>query len=174
MTNSVASHEEGDPPAFSVTPEEIRGLVRLVEDNGLSELFYESGDVKIVLRTAAFRPAPTLSPVVSPLGLPSPSPSEEMDFEDEEVTSEPVVDESRLHRIDAPIMGVFYRAATQDAPPFVEVGDQVDEGQVIGLIEAMKVFSEVPSPVTGRIIEIPAKNGALVQPGDTLILLETE
>jgi acetyl-CoA carboxylase biotin carboxyl carrier protein len=69
-------------------------------------------------------------------------------------------------------MGVFYRSPDRDAPPFIEVGDMVEVGQVVGLIEAMKVFSEVPSEVAGRVLEIPARSGTLVQPGDPLVILE--
>jgi biotin carboxyl carrier protein len=69
-------------------------------------------------------------------------------------------------------MGVFYRAAAPGEPPLVEVGDAVSAGQPVGLIEAMKVFSEVLAESPGIVRAIPAKNGALVQPGDPLVVLE--
>jgi acetyl-CoA carboxylase biotin carboxyl carrier protein len=77
-------------------------------------------------------------------------------------------------RIEAPIMGVFYRSASPADPPFVEVGDSVEVGQVVGLIEAMKVFSEVKSESAGTVRAIPTTNRALVQPGDALMILDTE
>jgi acetyl-CoA carboxylase biotin carboxyl carrier protein len=69
-------------------------------------------------------------------------------------------------------MGVFYRAPAPGEPSFIEVGDIIEVGQPIGMIEAMKVFSEVLAEMAGTVLEIPAKNGALVQPGDALVLLE--
>lgn len=178
MTNPAHYPEGAQPESVAVTPDDIRRLVHLVEENGLSELFFESDNVKIVLRTAAF-PQKGMLPAGAILAAPTLAPAGEQAHElaqdETESGSEEVVpDEKVFRRIEAPIMGVFYRAAAQDAPPLVDVGDEVTEGQVIGLIEAMKVFSEIPSPIAGRVVEIPGRNGTLVQPGDALILVETE
>jgi acetyl-CoA carboxylase biotin carboxyl carrier protein len=70
--------------------------------------------------------------------------------------------------------GVFYRSAGPDAPPFVEPEDLVEEGQAIGIIEAMKVFSEIPADRAGRIVEILAPDGQLVSQDDPLMLLDPE
>jgi acetyl-CoA carboxylase biotin carboxyl carrier protein len=72
----------------------------------------------------------------------------------------------------APIMGVYYRSPSPGEPPFVEIGDHVTAGDPIGTIEAMKVFSEVISEVTGIVVGIPADNGKLVHAGDSLIVVE--
>lgn len=74
--------------------------------------------------------------------------------------------------VSAPIMGVFYRSPSPGEPPFVEIGDHVSAGDPIGSIEAMKVFSEVISEVTGVVVAIPAENGKLVHAGDSLIVVE--
>lgn len=74
--------------------------------------------------------------------------------------------------IVSPMTGVFYRTPSPDSPPFIEVGDIVSEGQTVGMIEAMKVFSEVPAEVSGRVVEIVAESGKLVNSGDPLIYLE--
>ena len=73
--------------------------------------------------------------------------------------------------ITTPMMGVFYSASSPGAPPFVKEGDQVTAGQVIGLIEAMKVFNEITSPISGNVVAVLPKNGDLVQAGDTLVLI---
>ena len=70
--------------------------------------------------------------------------------------------------VTAPMTGVFYRAPAPGAPPYVEVGDFVEEGQTLCLIEAMKVFNEIPSPVSGEVAEILAQNETLVKQGETL------
>jgi hypothetical protein len=158
--------------------EAVQRLAQLVEENGLSELRYEEDDLKITLRTASFHrvtsPATIAVPSsVAPLPGATP-PAESTTGELLMEVGEEAEDDSDLVRIEAPMMGVFYRAPALDAPPFIEVGDMVELGQTIGLIEAMKVFSEVPSEASGRVKAIPAQSGALVQPGEALILLEAE
>ena len=72
------------------------------------------------------------------------------------------------------MVGVFYQSPSPDDPPFVSVGDFVKVGQPIGLIEAMKVYSEVPSEVSGRVVEMPVESGKLVQQGQPLIFVEPQ
>ncbi len=79
-----------------------------------------------------------------------------------------------LVELCAPMTGVFYRATSPDAPPYVEVGDFVEEGQTVCLIEAMKVFNEVPAERSGRVVEICASNGQLVEQGAVLFRLKAE
>jgi acetyl-CoA carboxylase biotin carboxyl carrier protein len=70
--------------------------------------------------------------------------------------------------------GLFYRGPSPEIPPYVEVGADVEEGQTVGLIEAMKVFSEIPADVHGRVVRIVAENGKLVNQGEVLMLIELE
>ena len=72
------------------------------------------------------------------------------------------------------MVGVFYQSPSPEDPPFVMVGDLVKVGQPIGLIEAMKVYSEVPSEVAGRVMEMPVESGKLVQQGQALIYVEPQ
>jgi Biotin carboxyl carrier protein len=170
---------------FGISPDDIRKLAKMVEENGLSELRYEEGDVRVTLRTAAYTPPPPPTPpgggIPGSLLLPhfgAPFPTETHDefavAENAPPSSAPAEAEVTGIPIEAPVMGVFYRASAPDEPPLVEVGDYVEVGQPIGLIEAMKVFSEVKSEYAGRVIAIVAQNKALVQPGDTLLILEGE
>jgi biotin carboxyl carrier protein len=70
--------------------------------------------------------------------------------------------------------GLFYRGASPELPPYVDVGEEVEEGATVGLIEAMKVFSEIPADVHGRVVRILVENGKLVNQGEVLMLLELE
>jgi acetyl-CoA carboxylase biotin carboxyl carrier protein len=74
--------------------------------------------------------------------------------------------------IIAPLTGVFYTAASPSADPFIKVGDMVQAGQVACIVEAMKVFNEIKSEVSGIVASIPAKNGQLVQRGDALVRIK--
>jgi len=69
----------------------------------------------------------------------------------------------------SPMSGIFYIAPSPGSPPFVKIGDTITEGQPIGLIEAMKVFNEIPSTAVGTVLEIVAEPGAIVQVGDVLL-----
>lgn len=73
--------------------------------------------------------------------------------------------------VSSPMNGIFYGSPSPSAPAFVKEGDTVAAGQVIGLIEAMKVFNEIPSPVSGTVLKIAAENGQVVQPGDALLFI---
>lgn len=80
--------------------------------------------------------------------------------------------QKQLIEICAPMTGVFYRAASPDASPYVDVGDHVQAGQIVCLIEAMKVYNEVPVEHSGRVVDICAEQGQLVEQGTVLFRLE--
>lgn len=84
----------------------------------------------------------------------------------------PPADDARLHRIVAPLTGVFYRSPSPTARPYVAVGDWVDAEAVVGLIETMKIFNEVTADQPGRVARFVAEPGQLVHTGDLLLLLE--
>lgn len=74
--------------------------------------------------------------------------------------------------IKAPMVGTFYRAPAPDAPPFVEVGDEIEPGQIICIIEAMKLMNEIKAEIKGRITEILVENAAPVEFGQVLFFIE--
>ena len=74
--------------------------------------------------------------------------------------------------IIAPLTGVYYTSPSPSSPPFIAVGDMVQTGQVIALVEAMKVFNEIQAEISGRVIELVATNGEVVQKGDVLIRIQ--
>ncbi len=74
--------------------------------------------------------------------------------------------------VRAPVLGTFYRAPAPGAPPFVNVGDTVREGDTVGVIEVMKLFTSIAAGAAGRVIEIVAQNAALVEYGQPLVLIE--
>lgn len=73
--------------------------------------------------------------------------------------------------VASPMTGIYYSAPSPGAAPFCKLGDTVNAGQVVGLIEAMKVFNEITAPTSGSVTAIKADNGQLVQPGDPLIYI---
>lgn len=139
---------------FPVDPTVITRLGAISAQYGLDLIEYTSG-------TTTVRVTSDLSPVMV-AGTPSVA-----------LPSTTVADKSLSGTpVAAPIMGVFYRSPSPGEPPFVEIGDHVNAGDPIGTIEAMKVFSEVISDITGTVVSIPAENGKLVHAGDSLIVIE--
>jgi len=163
----------GIPPE-SDTPELIElieRLEKLLNDSELSELEVEAGQTALVLRkpSAVAPPAATdgagqaagpKSSSQAPSGPPSEAPA---------VESGPVF---RGHVIAAPLTGLYYGSPSPGAEPYVREGGEVMVGQVIGLIEAMKLFNEIKSDVGGRVVKIHAEDGALVKAKQALIEVE--
>ncbi len=134
----------------------IDRLETLLERSGLSELELEAGDTSVTLRTpAAFANMPAAVPVEE-------GPSE----------APPPEEQARprgAHAIVAPLTGVFYRSPSPGAEPYVREGGPVSAGQVIGLIEAMKLFNEIKSDVSGTVQHMAVGDGELVKVRQTLI-----
>lgn len=158
--------------------DEIRKLVRLMEEAGLTELEVESRSGKIRLvrgappRTSQGRPAAGAEDDGEP-----PAPGEEI----ETSPAAPSHDGARPapHAVapadgtvvTAPMVGTFYRAPAPDAEPFVREGDVVHPGQVLCIIEAMKMMNEIQSELEGRIVRVEAENGAPVEYGSPLFVV---
>jgi acetyl-CoA carboxylase biotin carboxyl carrier protein len=138
---------------------QLRSLVQLFREHGLDELAVEDDSFK--LRLSRGRPEPDGAPAVRAGSAPrEPQP-----------TAMLRPGKGRTVAVRAPLIGVFYRSAAPDAPPFVEIGDVVEEGQTVCIVEAMKVFNEIKAEWNGRVIAIPLENGTLVQAGDPLVVL---
>ena len=149
--------------------EKIRELIALVERNGLTELAVEEDGFSVSIK------AESVSAPVASAG-----PGAQVQVQPIEmlmgplVESEPVEHAPAGHHVEikSPMIGVFYRRSSPDSPAFIEVGDEIEVGQTIGLIEAMKVFSEVPSEVAGHVVSVHAENGKLIQQGDLLVVVD--
>lgn len=158
---------------MSMDYDEIKQLINLVEEKGLVELTVEQEDMTVTIKAEAGGER------VSVLVPGASHHAAEVEHEAaqsaesvvEEIVSAPEVSANHLE-IKSPMIGVYYRYPSPDSPPFVEVGDYVATGQTIGLIEAMKVFSEIPAEVGGRVVSIPAGNGKLVQQGEVILVLD--
>lgn len=141
----------------------IRELIGIVEESGLAELTVESGEHAITVRTTqqAIVPAGLHGLVVEAPAASAPPPAEPA-----------AAETSNRSTVVSPMVGVFYRSPSPETPAFVEVGATVEVGQTIGIVEAMKVFNEIPSDVRGTVVEIAARNQQLVQIGELLVVIE--
>ena len=159
------------------TTEALRRLARLVAENGLSELTVADAGLTLTVK-AAFEAAPVAPPhVMAVQAHPHILPPDLSPAYSETAVTAPVPPPAHAATavaLESPMVGVFYRSPSPEDPPFVSVGDFVRVGQPIGLIEAMKVYSEVPSEVSGRVTETPVESGKLVQQGQPLIFVEPQ
>jgi len=143
----------------------IQELIGIVEESGLAELTVESGEHTITIRTTSVALAsPTIPHGVVIEAEPAPP--------REPAETAPTVPLANESAVVSPMIGVYYRSPAPESPAFVEIGSTVEVGQTIGIVEAMKVFNEIPSDVRGKVIALPAKNQALVQIGEPLVVVE--
>ncbi len=82
------------------------------------------------------------------------------------------VREDRSQAVATPMTGVYYASPSPSSPPFVNLGEMVHVGQIVALVEAMKVFNEIQSEIAGRVVALAAKNGEVVQKGEALLKIE--
>jgi len=145
--------------------EEIKKLIKLVEKSKISKLEIEENDRKISITkseggavfSAPAPPAPPPAPVAEE-AKPAKPPKKE--------------DAKQYHEIKSPMVGTFYQAPAEDAEPFVKVGDNVEKGQTLCIIEAMKLMNEIESDIRGKVIKILHENGAPIEYGEVLLKID--
>ena len=159
----AANHAK--PGGFAL--DELRQLIRLVQKTGIGELEVSSGG-----RTVRIAALPTgVTATVAPPAPPTPAPAAAPAVAPA-TPRESAGEESRLPAVTSPMVGTFYRAPAPEADPYVEVGSQIEVGQTVCIIEAMKLMNEIESEVKGRIARILVENAQPVEYGQKLFLIE--
>ena len=145
---------------------QIRELAQIVSENGLSAIEIAEGENRVRIERAVSAPAaiPTVAsmPMAAP-AAPAPAPAAEAE--------ETNVDFNRTREIKSPMVGVFYAAPSPDAKPFVEVGSKVKKGDIVCIVEAMKLMNEITAEFDGEVVDICVHNGDVVEYGQTLFKL---
>jgi acetyl-CoA carboxylase biotin carboxyl carrier protein len=154
---------------------EIQNLIKFVAKSGASEVKLEMDDIKITIRTGKedngeksttyVQQVPVSTPAIAQTPAPpvaeTPAP-----------TTAPSTDNSKYVTIKSPIIGTFYRKPSPDKPVFVEVGSTIKEGDVLCVIEAMKLFNEIESEVSGKIVKILVDDASPVEFDQPLFLVD--
>ena len=146
---------------------EIKEIIALMNENDLTEIEIERDGLKLKLKKSSLEAAMMpVNPVQYSLGkIPSPT-----------TTQQPVSagDSSKKNEseIKSPMVGTFYRSPSPEAPAFLEVGQTVEIGQVVCIVEAMKLMNEIKSEVRGKVKEVVVENGEPVEFGQTLFVVE--
>jgi acetyl-CoA carboxylase biotin carboxyl carrier protein len=151
------------PTGDERTVELTRRLAALLGELGLSEVEVESANVRVRVQRSA---APTPTPAPASSTAPAAGGDERPLVAD---TASPA-----LVTVEAPMVGTFYRASSPTADPYVQEGDVVKEGQVLCIIEAMKLMNEIESKIGGRVARILAENAHAVEYGQPLFLIDPQ
>ena len=142
---------------------EIRRLADLLREYGLTEIEIEREGVRVRLRRE----------LAGPMAAPTAAAASAAPAQVESVASAmPAASQAHLLTIESPMVGTFYRAPSPDAQPFVREGDRVKKGQVVCIVEAMKLMNEIESKVAGRVMKVLVENAQPVEYGQPLFLLE--
>ena len=143
--------------------ERIRRLVQLMEEHDLAEVDLRQSEQQIKLCRAGMTAAP-----MAPVSLPAAAPAAAA------VQAEPVADDDNLVTINAPMVGTFYGRPNPESEPFVKVGQAITPETTVCIVEAMKVFNEIPAEVNGTIVEVLASNEDAVDFGRPLFKVDTQ
>lgn len=153
---------------------EIQNLIKFVAKSGASEVKLEMDDIKITIKTGGeSRPETTTYVQQIPVSAaPTQIPSAPSAVETPVAPVAPKDDNSKFITIKSPIIGTFYRKPSPDKPVFVEVGSTIKEGDVLCIIEAMKLFNEIESEVSGKIVKILVDDSSPVEFDQPLFLVD--
>jgi acetyl-CoA carboxylase biotin carboxyl carrier protein len=169
-----------------MTPDEIRELKELIEflkEYDIGDFEFERGDFKIRLKFGQPAPAPAasaldiarLGQLLSPAGHMPPAVSQGIHAVASAGSAAdgpaPLVEEEKLHIVKSPIVGTFYESSSPGAAAFVKIGDTVENGQVLCIVEAMKLMNEIESDGAGEVVKRLVTNGQPVEYGQPLFAL---
>jgi acetyl-CoA carboxylase biotin carboxyl carrier protein len=148
-----------------MTVDEIRELINLAAETGIAELEVQRGENRVRIRRAAFA-APQEFAVAPAPTAPPPPPSEVTKDKDRDQPADP-----NLTLVKSPIVGTFYEAASPGAAPFVRVGERVQPGKVLCIIESMKLMNEIEAETSGIVESKLVMNGQPVEYGEALFAI---
>ena len=162
-----------------MTYKEIQDLIKLVSKSDLNEIKVKEGDFEIIIRNKNYSKGsggsqsliqPTM---VMPPSAPAPSAAAPAAASVPVATpAAEVTENSNLLEVKSPIVGTFYRSASPDKPAYVAVGDTIQEGSVVCIVEAMKLFNEIESEVSGKIVKVMIDDASPVEYDQVLFLVD--
>jgi acetyl-CoA carboxylase biotin carboxyl carrier protein len=143
----------------------LKTLIELVETSGIAELEIQEGEERVRITRAGAQPPSTVTFHAAPAAA-APSP-----VATASPAAEPATPASEGHVVKSPMVGTFYRSASPGARPFVEIGDTVNPGDTLCIVEAMKLMNEIEADAAGAIKAILVENGQAVEYGQSLFVI---
>jgi acetyl-CoA carboxylase biotin carboxyl carrier protein len=155
----------------TLTAKDVAEIMRLLEESSFDSLSLEIDGVKLNVQRGA--PAPARQPAPpAPVAQAPAEPQPHATQQSQRKATAP--SQPGLAEVASPLLGIFYRAPKPGEPPFVEIGSKVNEETVVGIIEVMKLMNSVHAGVKGKVVEILAANGTLVEYGEVLLRVRPE
>ena len=155
---------------------EIQALIKFVAKSGAQEVSLETEDFKINIKTGSDAEQPTIIQAMAPQApvamAAAPAPPAPAPAAPAPVDEAPADDNSNYITVKSPMIGTFYRSANPEADAFVKVGDEVNPGDVVCIIEAMKLFNEIESEVSGKIVKVLVDDQTPVEYDQPLFLVD--
>ena len=155
---------------------EIQALIKFVAKSGAQEVSLETEDFKINIKTGSDAEQPTIIQAMAPQAplamAAAPAPAAPAPAAPAPVDEAPADDNSNYITVKSPMIGTFYRSANPEADAFVKVGDEVNPGDVVCIIEAMKLFNEIESEVSGKIVKVLVDDQTPVEYDQPLFLVD--
>ena len=156
---------------------ELKELIDFLIEKDITEFELERGDVKVRIkrgtpevapsapqeRIITVHPAPSAAPQIQPPPVSTPAPA-----------AEPAPVKEDLHIVRSPIVGTYYESPSPGSPPFVKPGDMVEAGQIICIVEAMKLMNEIEADASGEIVKVLVANGAPIEYGQDLFAIRVK
>jgi len=139
--------------------EDLKELIELLKETDITELQIEKDGSKVKIKREK---------ILTPIGMPI----QKSSVYEEKIVAETEDETQRLVTVTSPIVGTFYRSPLPDTQPFVEVGQKVDKGTVLCIVEAMKLMNEIESDSDGIIVKVLVENSQPVEYGEPLFLIE--
>ena len=152
---------DAEKPGDLFNVKKVRRLIELMKEHDLSEIDLKQADHRVRIRRGG-EVITTAAPVVRAAATPGAA----------EAPARQSAEDSRMLIIKSPMVGTFYKASGPDAAPFAKVGDRIGPEKTVCIVEAMKVFNEIPAGVSGQIVAILVENGAPVEFGQPLIKVD--
>lgn len=152
---------------------EIQDLIKFVSKSGVSEVEIEQKDFKITIKTPVGGAPMAMMPAMAPVAMPAaPAPVAALAPAAAPATAAAPAQASNLIEIKSPMIGTFYRSAGPDKPPFIEVGQSIKPGDKVCIIEAMKLFNEIESEISGTIVKVLVNDSSPIEYDQPLFLVE--
>ncbi len=155
--------------------EDVGRLVELLARSGVGEIRVRQGELEITVKAKAEAPTNAAPAATAPAVQPGAVTEGEFVVGTEEpLLGESPAERNGLHAVRSPVVGTFYRAPAPGEEPYVEVGDRVAEGQTLCIVEAMKLMNEIPSDVSGEVVEVLVENAEGVEYDQPLFHVKPE
>ena len=171
MKESRKKNSNSELDSLGVEFGQLEKLLDFMASHGLEEFEYEKAGVRIRLKKAGISPNEAPRTGAPPQFLQAQGPLPEPQSGTAAAPSSPAAIAEELHTIKSPIVGTFYAAASPGAPPFVKAGDVIQAGQVVCIIEAMKLMNEIEAEVSGELVRALVENGQPVEYGQGLFAI---